>query len=319
MTRINYVRIMNKVPRTNPMNNKQSLITEIQQLKEKLNAVILAHVYQEPEIQDIADFTGDSLELSKKAVNTNADIIVFCGVTFMAETAHILNPQKTVLTPDRTAGCNLADMATLKTLHSMKKKHPDAAVVSYVNSSAEIKAESDICCTSANAVRIVESLNSDDILFLPDRNLGSYVAEQTTKNIILWGGFCYVHEQIKPETIRKLRSLHPDAKVISHPECNPTIRSLSDMIGSTSKMASYVSESEGNAFIVATDDNFIHHVQTKNPSKTFYAVGTTCTNMRKITLERLYDSLKHQQYTVTLPEEICRKAKHALDAMMKVS
>jgi len=301
------------------MKEKQTIIEIINELKDEKNAVILAHVYQQPEIQDIADFKGDSLGLSKKAVNTDADIIVFCGVSFMAETAHILNPEKKVLIPEKNAGCNLADMATIIKLRDMKKNYPHAAVVSYVNSTSEIKAESDICCTSANAVTIVESLDEDEIIFLPDKNLGSYVAEQTDKNIILWDGYCYVHEQIKPETIKNLKKLHPNAEVIAHPECNPKIRKLSDMIGSTSRMATYTSESNKKEFIVATDDNFIHHVQTKNPGKTFYPVGTKCTGMREITLEKLYDSLAKEQYKIVLPEDIRQKAKKALDKMMKIS
>jgi quinolinate synthase len=299
--------------------SSQQRIQQILDLKKEKKAIILAHVYQEPEIQDIADFVGDSLGLSKKAMKTDAKTIVFCGVSFMAETAYILNPEKTVLLPEKTAGCTLADMATVKQLREMKKKHPHAAVVSYVNSTAEIKAESDICCTSANAVTIVDSLCQDDILFLPDKNLGSYVAEQTDKHIILWEGYCSVHEQIRPETIQNLKKQHPNAEVIAHPECNPDVRTLSDMIGSTSKMASYVYTSDSTEFIVATEDNFIHHVQTKNPTKTFYPVGTICTGMRKITLKTLYQSFLKERYAVTLPEGIRQKAKKALDAMMEVS
>jgi len=301
-----------------PMNEKNTLIREIEKLKEEHNAIVLAHVYQDPDIQDIADFKGDSLGLSKKAVDTNADTIVFCGVLFMAETAHILNPEKTVLLPDRIAGCSLADMATVKQLREKKREHPNAAVVSYVNSTAEIKAESDICCTSANAVKIVNSLEEEEILFLPDKNLGSYVAEQTDKKIILWNGYCYVHENIKPETVKDLKVKHPAAEVIAHPECNPEIRALSDMIGSTSKMATYAAVSKSKEFIVATDDNFVYHVQKNNPSKLFYPVGTTCTDMRKITLKCLYNALKHQQYKITISEDICLNAKKALDAMMKI-
>jgi len=299
--------------------SSQQRIQQILDLKKEKKAIILAHVYQEPEIQDIADFVGDSLGLSKKAMKTDAKTIVFCGVSFMAETAYILNPEKTVLLPEKTAGCTLADMATVKQLREMKKKHPHAAVVSYVNSTAEIKAESDICCTSANAVTIVDSLDQDEILFLPDKNLGSYVAEQTDKDIILWNGYCSVHEQIRPETIQHLKKQHPNAEVIAHPECNPDVRALSDMIGSTSKMTSYVSTSESAEFIVATEDNFIHHVQTKNPTKTFYPVGTICTGMRKINLETLYQSFLEERYKVSLPEGIRQKAKKALDAMMEVS
>jgi len=299
--------------------SSQQRIQQILDLKKEKKAIILAHVYQELEIQDIADFVGDSLGLSKKAMKTDAKTIVFCGVSFMAETAYILNPEKTVLLPEKTAGCTLADMATVKQLREMKKKHPHAAVVSYVNSTAEIKAESDICCTSANAVTIVDSLDQDEILFLPDKNLGSYVAEQTDKHIILWNGYCSVHEHIRPETIQNLKKQHPNAEVIAHPECNPDVRALSDMIGSTSKMASYVSTSESAEFIVATEDNFIHHVQTKNPTKTFYPVGTICTGMRKINLETLYQSFLEERYKVSLPEGIRQKAKKALDAMMEVS
>jgi len=301
------------------MDEKTHLIAEIQQLKEQLNAVVLAHVYQDASIQSLADFTGDSLALSKTAVSTDADIIVFCGVSFMAETAHILNPEKTVLLPAYEAGCDLADMATLAQLLQKKKEYPHAKVVGYVNSSAEIKAASDCCCTSANAVNVVEYIDADEILFLPDKNLGSYIAEQTDKTIHLWDGYCYVHEHINPKTVRTLQTTHLSAETIAHPECNKTIRDLADVIGSTSKMAQYVQESSTKEFIICTEDNFIHHLQSRNPEKTYYPVHTTCQGMRHITLPQLYQCLKEQKHVITLPEDIRKNAKKALDNMMKVS
>jgi quinolinate synthase len=215
---------------------------EIKRLKKEKNAVILAHVYQIGDVQDIADYTGDSLDLSRKATSTNADVIVFCGVRFMAETAYLLNPAKTVLLPDENACCGLADMATVEQLKSKKKEYPDAAVVSYVNSSAAIKAESDICCTSANAIDVINSLHHDQILFLPDRNLGGYIAECTGKKNILWEGFCYVHENIKLSQLRKLKKTNPEAEIIVHPECTTPVRHFADFIGSTSQMSRYVAQ-----------------------------------------------------------------------------
>ena len=209
---------------------REHYIKRIGELRKERNAVILAHVYQIGDIQDIADFTGDSLELSRKAVDTDADTILFCGVRFMAETAAILNPDKIVLLPDLDAGCELADMAAVEALRKMRKQYPDAAVVSYVNSSAAIKAESDACCTSANAVEVVNSLDQNQILFVPDRNLGSHVAERTGKDIIRWDGYCYVHENIELNTIGKLKGLHPDAKLMVHPECTKSVRDTADYI-----------------------------------------------------------------------------------------
>lgn len=299
--------------------NKQSLIKDIDRLRNEKNAVILAHVYQDGSIQDIADFTGDSLALSKKAVDTDAEVIVFCGVTFMAETAHILNPEKKVLLPSIEAGCGLADMATVNQLIQQKKKYPDAAVVSYVNSSSEIKALSDVCCTSANAVDIVKAMKQDTILFLPDKNLGSYVAEQTDKTIILWDGYCYVHEQINPDQIKELKEQHPDAEVIVHPECPKSVRDISDFIGGTGHMARYVKESEINEFIVGTEDNFCYRLQKDNPNKIFYPVKTQCIGMSKTTLVDVKDSLENEQYEITIPENTRKKAYKALDNMMKLS
>ncbi|MDG6219084.1 MAG: quinolinate synthase NadA [Candidatus Thermoplasmatota archaeon] len=297
----------------------QSIIQDIVRLKEEKNAIILAHVYQEGPIQDIADFTGDSLSLSKKAVETNAEIIVFCGVRFMAETAHILTPEKKVLLPILRAGCDLADMATVDQLKQQKKKYPTAAVVSYVNSSSEIKAVSDICCTSANAVDIVQSMKEDTIIFVPDKNLGSYIAEQSDKEIILWNGYCYVHENISPETIKQQKKQYLEAKVIVHPECTKQVRDLADFIGGTGHMANYVKDSKINEFIVGTDDNFSYRLQKDNPKKSFHPVQTQCADMRKNSLDTLKQSLVHEKHVITISEHIRKKAYKALENMMNLS
>lgn len=299
--------------------SNQSLIKEINQLKKEKNAVILAHVYQEGEIQDIADVTGDSLALSKTAVDTPADLIVFCGVKFMAETAHILNPDKKVILPNLNAGCGLADMATVDQLKTQKKNHPKAAVVSYVNSSAEIKAHSDICCTSANAVDIVNALNQDTILFVPDKNLGSYIAEHSDKKIILWDGYCYVHENITPKTIQQMKKQHPAADVIVHPECPKSVRDISDFVGGTGHMATYAKEAETKEFIVGTDDNFVYRLRKDNPKKTFYPVHTECIGMRKNSLTDLKNALKNEQHEISIPKKIRKKAYKALENMMNMS
>ncbi len=300
------------------MENKEELIEEIKELKEKHNAIILAHVYQDGVIQDIADFVGDSLGLSRKAVETEAEVIVFCGVLFMAETAYILNPDKKVLIPDPEAGCTLADTATLSKLKAKKKEYPNAAVVSYVNSSAQIKASSDICCTSANAIQIVESIPNEEILFIPDRNLADYVAENTNKKIIPWDGFCLVHENISIETIQRLKNQHPNAEIVVHPECKAPVRHIADYIGSTSAMARYISQSSSKEFIVGTEDNFVYRVRKDNPDKIFYTVGTKCIGMRRITLKKLRDSLLEMKYEITIPEDIRINAKKALDKMLKI-
>lgn len=290
----------------------------LNQLKEKKNAVILAHVYQRGNVQDSADYVGDSLDLSKKAVHTQADFIIFCGVQFMAETAAILNPEKTVLLPDTQAGCGLADMATADELRKWKAKYPKAAVVSYVNSSAAIKAESDICCTSANAIQVVNSLPNDQILFLPDKNLGSYVAEHTEKEVILWDGYCYVHENITADCLKSLKEKHTHAKIIVHPECPTAVRHLADFIGSTSQMSRYVAESQHQEFIVGTEDNFVYRLKSDNPDKQFYPVGTLCMGMNEINLEKVILALEKMQYRVEIPKNILTKAKAALDKMLVV-
>ena len=296
-----------------------SIIQDINRLKKEKNAVILAHVYQDGATQDIADFIGDSLALSKKAVDTDAELIVFCGVSFMAETAHILNPDKTVLLPKLEAGCGLADMATIEELQKQKEKYPNAAVVSYVNSSAEIKSISDVCCTSANAVDIVNNVDEKTVLFVPDKNLGSYVAEHTDKKIILWDGYCYVHENITPDLINDMKKKHPAAEVIVHPECTKQVRDIADFIGGTGHMANYVKESDTKEFIVGTEDNFAYRLRKDNPKKTFYEVKTTCVGMRKITLSDVKDALDKEQHKITIDEDVRKKAYKALENMMNMS
>ena len=304
--------------RTTQMRASQKLIEEIKQLKEEKNAIILAHVYQRGEVQDIADYTGDSLDLSKKAVDTPADIIVFCGVQFMAETAAILNPEKKVLLPDKNAGCGLADMATVEQFKILKKQYPRATVVSYVNSSAAVKAESDICCTSANAINVVNSLPANQILFVPDRNLGSYVAEHTNKDVILWDGYCYVHENITTDQLYLLKEKYPAAEIIVHPECPAIVRHMADFIGSTSQMSRYVAKSQQNEFIVGTEDNFTYRLKKDNPEKNFYPVNTLCKGMNEITLEKVKLALERMEYKVYISKDIRTKAKIVLDKMLTI-
>lgn len=299
----------------------EKLIEEIKTLKQRRKAVILAHVYQRDEIQEIADFTGDSLGLSRMALNTTAEVIVFCGVLFMAETAAILNPDKIVLLPDKDAGCALADMATLEKLKAKKREYPDAAVVSYVNSSAAVKAESDVCCTSANAVEVVNSLEEKEILFLPDKNLGRFVASRTDKRVILWDGFCYVHHHnIQQEDIRQARRKYPEAKIMVHPECPPEVIELADYVGSTAQMARYASETNFKEFIVGTEKGMLHKLKALNPDKRFYPASerAICKDMKLITLKKVASALRNMQYQVRISEDIAVRAKRALDRMLSI-
>lgn len=296
----------------------QKLTVSIKELKKERNAIILAHVYQRGEVQDIADYVGDSLDLSKRAVNTKADVIVFCGVQFMAETAAILNPYKTILLPDKDAGCGLADMATSEQILKLKNQNHGLAIVSYVNSSAEVKAVSDICCTSANAVDVVNSLSYNSVLFVPDRNLGFYVAEQTNKDVHLWDGFCYVHEKIKSNKLQYLKEKHPEAEIIVHPECTAAVRHMADFTGSTSQMSKYVKKSQQKEFIVGTDDNFIYRLRSDNPDKKFYGVNSLCKGMDTINLEKIKLALERMEYKVHVLEETSEKAAIALDKMLTV-
>lgn len=298
----------------------EELIQKILDLKKQRNAVILAHNYEMGEIQDIADFAGDSLGLSKQAATTDADVIVFCGVHFMAETAAILSPEKTVLIPDETAGCPMADMITAEQLAEFKAQYPDALVVCYVNSTAEVKAMSDYCCTSGNAVELVKSLPEDkQILFVPDKNLGSHVKQVTGRDIVLWPGYCPTHVCISSDKLKKVKAENPDAVVMAHPECPDDTKELADTLLSTGQMLEYASKSDAKKFIVATEPGIIHALKKKNPDKEFVAASeVVCQNMKQITLEKLYWSLEYMQYRVNVPKEIAVKAKRALDRMLEV-
>jgi quinolinate synthase len=301
-------------------NRDAEIVEKISALKKGRNAVILAHNYQPGEVQDIADFVGDSLDLSQRAAETDADVIVFCGVHFMAETASILCPDKVVLLPDRNAGCPMADMVTAERLRAKKKEHPQAVVVCYINSSAEVKAESDICCTSANAIRVVESLDAREILFVPDQYLGHYVSTKTDKKMILWPGFCPTHVMIKPERIKELKKEYPQAKVVVHPECTPEVIALADEVLSTGGMCRYAQRDEVKEMIVGTEMGIIHRLTKENPGKKFIPISeqTICPNMKLITLEKVLWSLEDMAPEVKVPQEIRLRAKVAVDKMLKI-
>jgi quinolinate synthase len=296
------------------------LIEKILDLKKKKSAVILAHNYQLGEVQDIADFVGDSLDLSQRAAETDAGVIVFCGVRFMAETASILCPDKVVLLPDVSAGCLMADMITAEQLLANKKEHPQAVVVCYVNSPAEVKAESDICCTSANAVKVVESLDAREILFVPDQYLGHYVSTKTGKKMILWPGFCPTHARITPEMIKELKREYPQAKVVVHPECTPEVIGLADEALSTGGMCRYAQRDEVKEMIVGTELGIIHRLKKENPGKRFIPVSeqAICPDMKLITLEKVLRSLEEMSPEVKVPEGIRLRAKAAVDKMLKI-
>jgi len=301
-------------------NRDAELVEKISALKKRRNAVILAHNYQLGEVQDIADFVGDSLELSQRAAETDAGVIVFCGVQFMAETASILCPEKVVLLPDINAGCPLANMITAERLRAKKKEHPQAVVVCYVNSSAEVKAESDICCTSANAVKVVESLDAREILFVPDQYLGHYVSARTGKKMILWPGFCPTHVRIKPERIKELRQEYPQAKVVVHPECRPEVIALADEVLSTGGMCRYARRDEVREMVVGTEVGIIHRLKKENPGKRFIPISeqAICPNMKLITLEKVLWSLEEMSPEVKVPEGIRLRAKAAVDKMLEI-
>jgi quinolinate synthase len=296
------------------------LVEKISRLKEKRNAVILVHNYQLGEVQDIADFVGDSLDLSQSAAKTDASVIVFCGVHFMAETASILCPDKTVLLPDMHAGCPMANMITVPQLRAKKKEHPKATVVCYINSSAAVKAESYVCCTSANALDVVESLAADEILFVPDQYLGHYISTKTSKKMILWPGFCPTHARILPEHITKLKHEYPEAKVVVHPECTPAVIALADEVLSTSGMIKFAGREDVQQMIVGTEIGIIYRLRKENPGKSFIPVSeqAVCPNMKLITLEKVLWSLEEMAPVVKVPEKIRLKAKKAVDRMLAV-
>lgn len=293
----------------------------INELKKERNAVVLVHNYQLPEVQDIADFLGDSLDLSRKAAETKAEVIVFCGVHFMAETAAILSPRKTVLLPALDSGCPMADMINAEKLRALKAKHPGAVVVAYVNTTAEVKAETDICCTSANAVKIVSKLKDKEIIFVPDRNLGSYVSAQTGKEMVLFDGYCPTHNNILPEFVLKAKEAHPGAEVMAHPECRPETVRLADKVLSTTGMVNYARESKSKELIVATEPGMIYRLQKENPGKKFFPAcdAAVCRNMKRNTLEKVLWSLEEMKNVVRVDEPVRSKAKLAIDKMLEYS
>jgi quinolinate synthase len=293
---------------------------EIFRLKEDRHAIILAHNYQPAEVQDIADLTGDSLELSRAAASMDGDIIVFCGVDFMAETAAIISPEKTVLLPAQEACCPMADMITADELKLLKSRHPGAAVVCYVNTTAEVKAESDICCTSSNAVKVVNSLKEDRILFVPDRNLGLYTQRFTKKEILPWEGFCSVHDQITPDDVRKAHDLHPGAIILVHPECRPEVIDLADHVASTSGIIRQVCNSSEKEFIIGTEVGILHRLIRDCPTKQCYPLSPAaiCRNMKKTDLNKIRNALISLQPRITVPEEIAHRARCAIERMLAV-
>jgi len=298
------------------------LIEEILRLKRERNAIILAHNYQMGEVQDIADLVGDSLELSQRAAQTDAEVIVFCGVHFMAETASILCPDKVVLLPDMNAGCPMANMVTADALRGKKKEHPGAVVVCYVNSSAEVKAESDVCCTSANAVKIVDKLPSGiEIIFVPDQYLGHYVSTKTEKQMILWPGYCPTHIRIKAQDIIRLREEHPQAKAVVHPECRLEVIALADEVLSTGGMCRFAGSTEAKEVIVATEIGIIHRLRKENPDKSFIPASeqAVCPRMKLITMERILWTLEEMTPEVKVPEEIRLRAKASVDKMLEAA
>lgn len=310
-----------------PVDPSVDLVEEIKRLKKEKNAVILAHYYQDAEIQDLADYIGDSLGLSQQAAKTDADVIVFAGVHFMAETAKILSPNKKVLLPDLKAGCSLSDSCPPHLFAKFKEKYPDHLVITYVNCTAELKALSDIVCTSSNAVQIVESLPADQkIIFGPDKNLGDYVKKKTGRDLVLWNGACMVHEIFSQEKIDNLRAEYPNAKFIAHPECEEHILANADYIGSTSGMLKYTIENAADTFIVATESGILHQMQKSSPTKIFIPAPPNnacacndCPHMKLNTLEKLYNCLKYDQPEINLPEDVINRAQKPIERMLEIS
>lgn len=310
-----------------PVNVNLDLFAEIERLKKEKNAIVLAHYYQEPDIQDVADYIGDSLGLSQQAAKTNADIIVFAGVHFMAETAKILSPQKKVLLPDLKAGCSLADSAPPELFRKFREKYPDHIVISYINCSAGIKALSDIICTSSNAEKIIESVPADQpIIFAPDRNLGSYLIKKTGRDMVLWNGACMVHEIFSLEKITRLKVRHPRAKVIAHPECEAAVLAIADYIGSTTGLLKFTERDDAREYIVVTETGILHQMEKANPGKTFIPAPPNnacacndCPHMKLNTLEKLYLCMEYEEPEITMDEQLRIAAKKPIDRMLEIS
>ncbi|KJS82065.1 MAG: quinolinate synthetase [Peptococcaceae bacterium BICA1-8] len=302
--------------------DKSKLTEEIKRLREQRKAVILAHLYQVEEIQDIADFTGDSLELSRKAAETEAQAIVFCGVRFMAETAKILSPDKTVLLPVMDAGCPMADMIAAEDVIKLKKENPQAAVVCYINSSVEVKAVSDYCCTSSNAINLIRNIPEKEIIFIPDKNLGSFVAKHVPeKKIILWDGFCVTHHRVTEKDIEDVRKKYPEAPILVHPECRPEVIGKADFVGSTSHILKYTRESRAEDLIIGTEMGILYRLQQESPNKKFFMLSPhlICPNMKKTRLEDVYNVLTEMRNQIKVDAVIREKAVTALDKMLKFS
>lgn len=305
---------------TRELKRMNQLVRDINRLKKEKNAIILVHNYQRPEIYEVADLLGDSLELAKKAAETDKDIIVFCGVHFMAETAKMLNPKKKVLLPEIDAGCPMADMVKPGDVESLRKKYPKAAVACYINTTAATKALCDICVTSANAVKVINSLEEDEVIFLPDKNLAKYVAKNTKKKIIPFDGFCHVHHTFQLSRLKIAKEQHPEAEVIAHPECPEEILNEADYITSTSGMIIASRESKAKELLIATELGMIERLKREVPGKTFYSAGSirVCPNMKKTFLESVYNALKEEKYEIKVSKEIADKAIKCVDRMLKV-
>jgi quinolinate synthase len=299
---------------------KQEIAARVNGLKTERRAVILAHNYQIPEVQDVADYTGDSLGLSQEAAASQAEVIVFCGVHFMAETAAILSPDKTVLLPDRHAGCPMAATISAQELRDWKAKYPGRKVVCYVNTTAEVKAESDVCCTSSNAVRVVNSIPDEEILFVPDKNLAAYVARQTGKKIIAWDGCCYVHDRILAADVLAKKRLHPDAEVWVHPECRPEVIDLADRVISTGHMVTAARATRVAEVIVGTEAGIIYRLKKENPKTAFFPVKDMafCSNMKKVNLRKVLAALEEMKYRIEVPPDISRRARGAIEKMIQL-
>ncbi len=301
--------------------NKQELIANIAELKKDRNAVIVAHNYQIDDIQEIADVVGDSFALSRYCASSPHEVIVFCGVHFMAESAKLLSPEKTVLLPEIDAGCPMAEMVTGEALREAKRKHPQAAVVCYINSTAEVKAECDICCTSSNALKVIRSLEQEEILFVPDCNLGSYVAKMVPeKHILLWQGFCATHHRIKPDDVKKIKEMHPDALLLVHPECKPEVVELADFAGSTKQIIDYAAASASKKFIIGTEMGVLYKLKKDSPDKQFYLLspGLVCPNMKKTSLKSVYEALRDMKHNMNLNEQLIIRARIPLDRMLQL-
>ena len=315
-----YKEVHDRIQEELQMNDTYDTRNEILTLKEEHNATILAHNYQKPEVQDVADLVGDSLELSRAAASLDTEVIIFCGVDFMAETAAILSPQKRVVLPEKDAWCPMAHMITADQLCDLKRLYPEAAIVCYVNSTAEIKAESDICCTSANGLKVANSLSEKQIIFVPDRNLAAYIARHTDKKIIPWNGYCYVHDRFTAQEVLAARTEHPNAEVLVHPECRPDIIDLADFVCSTSGMGRHAKASTAREFIIGTEAGMVYRLKKENPEKQFYPLSKNaiCKNMKKTDLTKVLRALQTLQPRVTVPEDIAFRARKAIERMLNV-